>query len=88
LANLAQLSATARAIATEQGNCPITGAALGSMGVPVGIELKGQSVLLCCAGCKAEATAKPGETLAKVKKFKEAAAHGHAAHPVSKQQSK
>ena len=31
--------------------CPVTGAKLGSMGEPVLVQVAGQSVYVCCAGC-------------------------------------
>jgi membrane fusion protein, copper/silver efflux system len=72
LANLAKLSAGDRKMAMAQGACPVTGAMLGSMGVPVKIVLQGQSVFLCCSGCVDEARTKPQETLAKVAQLKAA----------------
>lgn len=53
--NLARLSEGDRALAQHQGKCPITGYALGSMGVPVRVELSGTPVFLCCQGCKDQA---------------------------------
>jgi membrane fusion protein, copper/silver efflux system len=64
---LAKLSSDERASAERQKVCPITGMALGSMGRPVKLLLKGQTVWLCCAGCEVEASEKPTQTLEKVK---------------------
>jgi hypothetical protein len=44
---------------------------LGSMSVPVKLEINGQTVFLCCKGCKATALKDPDKTLAKVKELKE-----------------
>ena len=50
LKNINQLPEADRPLAMAQRTCPITGAALGSMGVPVKIILRGQTVFLCCRG--------------------------------------
>ena len=52
--------------------CPVTGAALGSMGVPVKITLRGQTVFLCCQGCIGKAKRSPDETLKKLAEAKSA----------------
>jgi Cu(I)/Ag(I) efflux system membrane fusion protein len=67
LKNLEQLSPADRAAAIAQQNCPISEAALGSMGVPVKVELApGKTVYLCCKGCVAEATKEPQKTIEKL----------------------
>ena len=53
--NIEQLPEADRQLALAQGICPVTGAALGSMGVPVKITLRGQPVFLCCQGCVGKA---------------------------------
>lgn len=65
-ANLAELPPEDQKLAAEQKFCPITGALLGSMGVPVKITLKGQAVFLCCSGCVDEAKKDPKKTLQKI----------------------
>jgi hypothetical protein len=73
-ANLAKLSAEDRRLAEEQRFCPVEpDNRLGSMGVPVIIEIKGQKVFLCCKACKDDALKEPEQTLAQVKKLKGAA---------------
>ena len=67
-AGLAELSATDKVLAEKQKICPVSGEALGLMGAPVKIDVKGQPVFICCAGCKEELLAKPDEFLAKLKK--------------------
>jgi hypothetical protein len=57
-----------RKIALEQKLCPVSGDHLGSMETPIKVTLKGQTVFLCCGGCKKGAEAKPDETLAKLGK--------------------
>jgi Cu(I)/Ag(I) efflux system membrane fusion protein len=63
LANIAKLPEADQSLARSQRSCPITGAALGSMGVPVKITLRGQPVFLCCGGCVGKAKRSPEETL-------------------------
>ena len=53
-------------LAMEQKLCPVSGDHLGSMEKPIKVTLKGQTVFLCCGGCKKDAEAKPAETLAKL----------------------
>ena len=49
-----------------QKTCPITSEELGSMGKPVAVTLKGETVYVCCRGCAAKAQANPDKTLAAV----------------------
>jgi Cu(I)/Ag(I) efflux system membrane fusion protein len=63
LENINQLPKADRKLARAQRICPITGAALGSMGVPVKVTLRGRAVFLCCQGCVAKAQQTPDETL-------------------------
>jgi hypothetical protein len=60
---LGKLSPDDRKLAEAQGTCPITGEALGSMGVPPKLVLKDRTVFLCCASCKNKAEAEPDKTL-------------------------
>jgi Cu(I)/Ag(I) efflux system membrane fusion protein len=78
LKNIAQLPEDDRELARAQRACPITGAALGSMGVPVKITLRGQTVFLCCQGCVGKARRNPEETLKTLKEF--ATAHDRQDH--------
>ncbi len=66
LASIQQLPAGDRQLARAQRVCPVTGAPLGSMGVPVKIMLRGRPVFLCCQGCAGEAKRDPDETLKKL----------------------
>jgi hypothetical protein len=72
LKNIGQLPEADRQLARVQRLCPITGAALGSMGVPVKITLRGQPVFLCCKGCIAKAKKDPEGTLKKLAQLKDA----------------
>jgi hypothetical protein len=70
-AALAKLSPEDRRPALAQGYCPILeDNRLGSMGTPVKVTIKGQSVFLCCKACEQEAREHPDQTLAKVEKNK------------------
>jgi membrane fusion protein, copper/silver efflux system len=66
LKNIEQLPEADRKLAIAQRVCPITGAVLGSMGVPVKITLRDQPIYLCCSGCVAKAQENPDETLKKI----------------------
>jgi hypothetical protein len=68
-AALAKLPPQERASAERQKVCPVTGMALGSMGAPVKIDVNGQTVWLCCAGCEVEASEEPVKTLEKLKQL-------------------
>jgi YHS domain-containing protein len=71
-ASLAELAPADRPLAEAQRLCPVTGEALGEMGTPVKVDVKGQTVFLCCDGCKKKALDNPDKTLASVKKLKSA----------------
>jgi Cu(I)/Ag(I) efflux system membrane fusion protein len=65
-AALAKLSPADRTLAETQGNCPILGTRLGSMGVPVKLTLQGLPVFVCCEGCVKKAKSDEKATLDKV----------------------
>jgi hypothetical protein len=67
---LAKLSPALQKIAAEQQFCPITRNRLGAMGTPVAVELKGQTILLCCEGCEDRARDNPQRTLDRLKELK------------------
>jgi hypothetical protein len=69
-ASLAELPPADRPLAEKQRLCPVTGGALGEMGTPVKVDIKGQTVFLCCDACKNKALGNPDKTLAEVQKFK------------------
>lgn len=70
--NVEKLPEGERQAALAQGYCPITRQPLGSMGVPVKITLRGQTVYLCCEGCRTKAKHAPDETLKIVEELKKA----------------
>jgi hypothetical protein len=67
-ANLAMLTPEQRQIAETQKTCPVSGEPLGSMGVPIPVEVQGQTVLVCCDGCDEQVKENPEKYLAKLKK--------------------
>ena len=71
---MARLAPEDRRLAEAQKVCPVTGEALGEMGTPVKVTVKGQPVFLCCDGCKKKALDNPDKTLAAVEKAKTAPA--------------
>lgn len=72
-----KLTAEDRPLVDAQEWCVVnTDERLGSMGPPVKIEVGGQPVFLCCAGCKRSALADPDKTLAKVRELQAKAKAG------------
>ena len=68
---LGKLSAEDRKAVDAQKYCAVMSSnLLGSMGTPLKLEIKGESVFLCCSGCKSKALENPDETLAAVAKMK------------------
>jgi len=65
-ASLSKLSPEDRQLAVEQRICPVTGTALGRMGVPVKVMVRGRVVFICCEGCRASLLAEPAKYLAKL----------------------
>jgi hypothetical protein len=49
-----------------QKTCPVTDEELGSMGPPIPVGAKGQTVYVCCEGCVAAVRRNPDKYLAKV----------------------
>ncbi|MBL8818443.1 MAG: hypothetical protein JNL58_20620 [Planctomyces sp.] len=70
-AAIAELDPADQAEARSQKFCAVmTTSRLGSMGTPLKLEVNGQPVFVCCAGCKSKATKNPDATLATVAKLK------------------
>lgn len=65
---LGQSNATPTSTAAFGGQktCPVTGEPLGSMGPPVPVTVKGQTVYVCCEGCVDTIQADPDQYLTKV----------------------
>lgn len=49
-----------------QKTCPVTGEELGSMGTPVPVTVKAQTIYVCCQGCAGKVRKDPDAYLAKV----------------------
>lgn len=70
-AEMAKLSPEDRKEAEVQKFCVISdGSRLGSMGPPIKLDINGESVFVCCSGCKSAALKNPEKTLATVAKLK------------------
>ena len=57
----------AAAAILQQSICPVTGAKLGSMGDPIPVVSEGQTVYLCCAGCKSAIEKRPEFYLSRIR---------------------
>ena len=70
-AELAKLPPDDRALAEAQRWCVVNDdERLGSMGVPLKLDIKGRPVFVCCKGCKKKAEANPDRTLATLDELK------------------
>jgi hypothetical protein len=61
------LSDADKALAKEQRICPVTELALGSMGEPIVVTVKGRKVFLCCRGCEKAILSSPDKYLSRLK---------------------
>ena len=69
-AAMAKLTPENRKLAQAQRMCPIRHEPLGTMGIPVKLEMQGKPVFVCCQSCVAEAKADPAKALAQVEEYK------------------
>jgi hypothetical protein len=70
-AERAKLSPEDRAVVDAQEWCAVsTDERLGAMGPPLKLDIKGESVFVCCKGCKRKAEADPDKTLKTVADLK------------------
>jgi hypothetical protein len=67
-AELAKLSPEDAASAEKQHVCPVTDKMLGTMGAPEKVDVDGNTVWICCAGCREELLSNKDTYLAKLKK--------------------
>ncbi len=65
---LGQLPPNERQLAEHQRLCPVTRMPLGSMGRPVKVAVRGQTVFLCCEGCRDSLLSNPAKYLARLPK--------------------
>jgi Cu(I)/Ag(I) efflux system membrane fusion protein len=71
--NLAKLSAPDRDLAAKQIFCAVLEESrLGTMGVPIKLDIEGTAVFLCCPGCRAQALSDPKATLARAARLRKA----------------
>lgn len=67
----AKLDPADRTLVEAQEWCVISSdERLGSMGVPIKLDIKGQPIFVCCKGCVKKAEADPEKTIAKVAELK------------------
>jgi hypothetical protein len=70
-ATLSKLGDADRPLAEAQRFCAVqTHQRLGSMGVPLKLDVQGQPVFVCCKGCEKKALSDPQATLARVEQLK------------------
>jgi len=62
----AALSDEDRMLVERQRICPVTEAALGSMGTPLALTIEGRKVFICCRGCEGKLRAEPAKYLARL----------------------
>lgn len=60
-------TANAGTAATRQTTCPVTGEKLGSMGPPIPVSVKGETIYVCCQGCVDAVRTEPAKYLAIVR---------------------
>lgn len=71
LTNLAKLDVADRKLAETQRFCPVlTSSRLGSMGTPIKLDINGETVFICCNGCRKKALSEPAATIATVKQLR------------------
>jgi hypothetical protein len=70
LAEIQQLPDSEQSLAIEQIICPVTEYKLGSMGVPLKVEVDNQVVFICCLACKEDVLQDPQLHLAKIAAYK------------------
>ena len=65
---LSKLSTEDAASAEKQHVCPVSSKMLGVMGSPQKVDVNGQTVWICCNGCRDKLLSNPDVYLAKLKK--------------------
>lgn len=65
---LAKLPPADRTLVEKQKTCPVTDMPLGSMGVPIKVDVAGHPVFICCEGCRESLLAEPAKYLDKLSK--------------------
>jgi hypothetical protein len=67
--------------------CPVTGEPLGTMGTPIPVTVKGQTIYVCCKGCVAKVQANPDLYLQKVQAERSGRSQGTSSPSNSSSQS-
>ena len=67
LAALSKLSKTDQKLAKNQRVCPVTMMSLGSMGAPPKVDVNGETVFICCEGCRNSLLEQPQKYLEIIK---------------------
>ena len=65
------LDAAQQLVIDTQRVCPVTKAKLGSMGVPILVDVKGKQVAICCEGCRGRLLANADKYLEWLKQYAE-----------------
>ena len=65
---LAKLSSEDRVLAEKQKICPVTEDPLGAMGMPIKLDVSGNTVFICCDHCEEKLRADPEKYLGKMRK--------------------
>lgn len=63
---IAKLSPSDQKLARQQEICPVATMELGSMGVPIKVDVKGQPVFICCEACRKSLLETPEKYLSKL----------------------
>tara|TARA_E500000305_G_scaffold10835_1_gene7388 strand:- start:2843 stop:5050 length:2208 start_codon:yes stop_codon:yes gene_type:complete len=63
---IAKLSPSDQKLARQQEICPVATMELGSMGVPIKVDVKGQPVFICCEACRKSLLETPDKYLGKL----------------------
>ncbi len=71
LATIRQLPEDDQSLVMEQVICPVTNLKLGSMGIPPKVQVKGETVFLCCEGCRESLLKDPEGHLKKIREYRE-----------------
>ena len=70
LAEIQQLSEAEQPLAIEQVICPVSEYKLGSMGVPLRVDVDGATIFICCEACREDVVSRPEVQLAKLESYK------------------
>lgn len=72
LVEINKLPAEHAELAKLQGFCPVGESRLGSMGVPIPVDVRGRPIFVCCEGCREPLLRDPAKHLERLKALQEA----------------